>query len=84
MADDYSRQKSRGDRELIMNGKVVTMRTEVDRGWVRSSRCVPNNNCVEVRVARDGVGVRDSKNAGGAVLAFRLDRWTGFLARTVQ
>jgi hypothetical protein len=78
MAHDYSRQKSLGDSELIMNDKITVA------GWVRASRCVPNNNCVEVRIGRDKVGVRDSKNIGLAVLAFRRDSWAGFLAHTVR
>jgi hypothetical protein len=78
MTHDYSRQKSLGDSELIMNDKITIA------GWVRSSRCVPNNNCVEVRVGHDEVGVRDSKNTGAAMLAFRRDRWAGFLLHTVR
>jgi hypothetical protein len=54
------------------------------RGWVRSSRCVPNNNCVEVRVGHDEVGVRDTKNSAGAVLTFDRGGWTSFLATTVR
>jgi hypothetical protein len=54
------------------------------RGWVRSSRCVPNNNCVEVRVGLDEVGVRDTKNSGGAVLRFDRGGWASFLTTTVR
>jgi hypothetical protein len=67
---------------LIMNDKIAVTTTEA--GWVRASRCVPNNNCVEVWVGRDKIGVRDSKDAGAAVLAFRRDCWAGFLAHAAR
>lgn len=51
-----------------------------DREWVRSSRCTPSNDCVEV--ARGAaVGVRDSKNTAGPVLEFGPGSWAAFLAR---
>ncbi|MFD0594807.1 DUF397 domain-containing protein [Catellatospora coxensis] len=37
-------------------------------------------NCVEVAVETDTVGVRDSKDRGGAVLAYAADDWTAFLS----
>lgn len=61
-----------------MNDKIT------EAGWVRSSRCVPDNNCVEVRIGRDAVGVRDSKNVSVAMLAFRRDCWTGFLVNAAR
>lgn len=39
--------------------------------------------CVEVAFAPDTVGVRDSKTAGGPVLAFSADEWAELL-RTVR
>ncbi len=49
--------------------------------WIRSSRCTPQNNCVELRSGHDSVGVRDSKNAGGTTLAFGRAEWTTFLGK---
>lgn len=48
--------------------------------WKKSSRSDGQGaNCVEVAVASGTVGVRDSKNRDGAVLAFTADDWTAFL-----
>ena len=39
-----------------------------------------NGNCVEVASLADGgVGVRNSRDAGGSVLAFTPDEWHAFL-----
>lgn len=37
-------------------------------------------NCVEVKLDGAAVGVRDSKDPGGAVLRFTAPEWTAFLA----
>jgi hypothetical protein len=50
-------------------------------GWSGSSRCSPNNDCVELKLEHKIVGVRDSKNARGPVLVFQRDEWTMFLTR---
>jgi Domain of unknown function (DUF397) len=50
--------------------------------WRKSSYSGGNGGaCVEVAgLADGGVGVRDSKDAGGVVLAFTADAWTAFTA----
>lgn len=51
--------------------------------WVRSSRCNTHNNCVELRLGKEYVGVRDSKNVAAGVLAFDRDQWQAFLTRFI-
>jgi hypothetical protein len=48
--------------------------------WVKSSLSFSNGNCVEVASLPDGgVGVRNSRDAAGAVLHFTPDEWHAFL-----
>jgi hypothetical protein len=53
-----------------------------DAQWRKSSRSGGNGgNCVEVAGDAGGlVGVRDSKDAAGPVLAFAPRSWTAFVA----
>jgi hypothetical protein len=39
----------------------------------------PANQCVEVSLSTNTVGVRDSKNADGPILKFDHGEWTAFL-----
>ena len=49
-------------------------------GWVKSSLSFSNGNCVEVANLPDGaVGVRNSRDPGGAVLRFTPDEWQAFI-----
>lgn len=48
--------------------------------WVKSSLSFSNGNCVEVANLPHGeIGVRNSRDAQGAVLRFTPDEWHAFL-----
>jgi hypothetical protein len=48
--------------------------------WVKSSLSFSNGNCVEVASLPDGqIGVRNSRDAEGAVLRFTSDEWHAFI-----
>ncbi|TQS41845.1 DUF397 domain-containing protein [Cryptosporangium phraense] len=46
----------------------------------RKSRRSASINCVEVAETPSVIGVRDSKNPGGAVLRYPAAGWSAFLA----
>ncbi|WP_258347708.1 DUF397 domain-containing protein [Saccharopolyspora gregorii] len=48
--------------------------------WQKSTRSASTANCVEVALGGPIVGVRDSKDPGGPVLAVSGERWADFLA----
>ncbi|MFR9731324.1 DUF397 domain-containing protein [Saccharopolyspora sp. MS10] len=48
--------------------------------WRKSSRSASSANCVEIAVGAEVVGVRDSKDPGGPVVAVSRQRWFDFLA----
>ena len=50
----------------------------VSASW-RKSRHSATINCVEIAETPDVIGVRDSKNPGGAVLTYPVSRWSAFL-----
>lgn len=49
-------------------------------GWHTSSYSNGNGDCVEVAAGPTRVGVRDSKDPAGAVLAFPAATWAVFVA----
>lgn len=55
-----------------------------DDAWASAEFCGPNGgNCVEVNLGAGGaVGLRDSKSAGGPVLAVDDAGWGRFLVAT--
>jgi len=49
-------------------------------GWMKSSMSFANGNCVEVADLPGGqIGIRNSRDAAGPVLAFTPDEWQAFL-----
>lgn len=60
----------------------MRMAPEDLQNWHKSSYSGnSNNDCVEVALLVGAVGVRDSKNAGGPVLAFSEAAWRAFASR---
>lgn len=52
--------------------------TRVGR-WRRASACIRDNQCVEVRVGKVGVDVRDTKQNNGPELRFHRRSWASFV-----
>jgi hypothetical protein len=49
--------------------------------WQTSSYSNNGGNCVEVAAAEGVIGVRDTKDGAGTVLAFPPETWARFTAR---
>ncbi len=47
--------------------------------WRKSSYSSSQSNCVEVALGGPAIGVRDSKDPDGPVLAVPSGRWSAFL-----
>ncbi|GAA1984439.1 DUF397 domain-containing protein [Amycolatopsis minnesotensis] len=53
-----------------------------DTGWFKTSHSSPaNDNCVEIRITGEVVGVRDSKAPVSGTLQVSSAAWATFLAR---
>ena len=50
-----------------------------DAPWRKSGHSASNPHCVEVAVTTDRIGVRDTKDRPGGMLAFSPQRWRDFL-----
>ena len=51
-----------------------------DSLWIKSSLSYAAGNCVEVASLPGGqIGIRNSRDTGGPVLAFTPDEWRAFL-----
>ena len=70
----------------MISSSTETGVSQVDHSdtWKRSSRCTPNNNCVELSLADGTMAVRDSKNSGSLPLQFGHRQWKDFLARSIR
>ncbi|MEU7981234.1 DUF397 domain-containing protein [Micromonospora sp. NPDC049081] len=51
-----------------------------EASWRKSTRSGSDTNCVEVAAAAHVVGVRDSKDRSGPMLAFDRSAWSAFVA----
>ena len=47
--------------------------------WRTSARSGNVGNCVQVAVADNAIGVRDSKDPDGAILEFTIPEWRAFV-----
>jgi hypothetical protein len=47
--------------------------------WVKASRSIPGNTCVEVRRAGDAIEIRHSKHPDGPTLTYTSDEFAAWL-----
>jgi hypothetical protein len=67
---------------MITDVRQIGHQTTPAERWVRSSRCTPSGNCVELNPDVAGkVGVRDSKAGAAAFLTFGRGSWSAFLGQ---
>jgi uncharacterized protein DUF397 len=59
----------------------MAARIEFHTPWRKSSFSASDANCVEVAVGADAVGVRDSKDQAGPVLAVTRDSFARLLTQ---
>ncbi len=58
-----------------------TQNINISGAWIRSSRCGPQHNCVELIYDGAGIVVRDSKREPTSVLTFDQESWSTFVLR---
>jgi hypothetical protein len=65
---------------MSLNGSPRSRFVSKPIHWVKSSLSFANGNCVEVADLSGGeIGVRNSREAAGAVLRFTPDEWHAFV-----
>jgi hypothetical protein len=65
----------------VNHDQAVAALTATPQGWRKATYSQAANDCVEVKTEPVGVvGVRDSKNPAGSVLAFSTVAWATFLS----
>jgi hypothetical protein len=69
-----------GKHTKSVKGSYAMPTLENQPEWVKSSLSFANGNCVEVAGLSGGeVGVRNSRDAAGAVLRFTPEEWHAFI-----
>jgi uncharacterized protein DUF397 len=65
---------------------TTTPTAGLHRGWAwrKSSHSADNAHCVEVAVATEAIGVRDTKDRDGGTLMFSPTQWTSFTTSLKQ
>ncbi|MEB3371820.1 DUF397 domain-containing protein [Saccharopolyspora mangrovi] len=59
---------------------MIERRVLTDATWRKSSYSATQNECVEVAITHDAIGVRDTKDRHGGTLIFDTTTWTTFLS----
>lgn len=59
---------------------TVPEQEDDERPWQKSSHSGEGQDCVEVRIGRKKVGVRDSKNPEGGHFELARGGWQGLIA----
>jgi hypothetical protein len=69
----------------VNHDQAVAALTATSHGWRKPTYSQAANDCVQVNTTLPGwVGVRDSKNPHGPVVAFRMAAWATLLTSVGQ